>query len=388
MNFLKQALLGLAAIAAGVALWAFYVPSAAPYLERAGVYDLLGMEPPASEDAGDGRRFGGGASRVVVAPVETAQVNARVASIGDGRAARSVAVRSEATGLIAQLAVAPGAYVEEGALMVRLDDEAQRIALERARLTRADAESDLDRLRQLSEAGAVSTVQLREAELAFRSAELEVQQAEIDLEQRRIAAPISGWVGLLDVERGDRIGTQDVIAMITDRSSIQIEFRVPERYVAELSVGMPISVSPLSRPEQNLTGEIVALDNVVERASRTLRVQGRVPNADDSLRVGQAFEVALSFPGEDLPAVDPLAIQWSSDGSFVWVVRDGTAERVPVTIRQRNADTVLVEGALQPGDSVVTEGVQTLRPGSEVEVTSGGPALSGDTAEAATSRDI
>jgi RND family efflux transporter MFP subunit len=388
MNFLKQALLGLVAIAAGVALWAFYVPSAAPYLERAGVYDLLAMEPPANDDAQDGPRFGGGASRVVVAPVEMAQVNARVASIGDGRAARSVTVRSEATGLIAELAVAPGAYVEEGALMVRLDDEAQRIALERARLTQADAESDLDRLRQLSAAGAVSTVQLREAELAFRSAELEVQKAEIDLEQRRIAAPISGWVGLLDVERGDRIGTQDTIAMITDRSSIQIEFRVPERYVAELSVGMPISVSPLSRPEQNLTGEIVALDNVVERASRTLRVQGRVPNADDSLRVGQAFEVALSFPGEDLPAVDPLAIQWSSDGSFVWVVRDGTAERVPVTIRQRNANTVLVEGALQPGDSVVTEGVQTLRPGSEVEVTSGGPALSGDTAEAATSRDI
>jgi RND family efflux transporter MFP subunit len=155
-------------------------------------------------------------------------------------------------------------------------------------------------------------VQLREAELAYRSAELEVDQAQIDLSQRSIMAPISGWVGLLDVEQGDRIGTQDVIAVITDRSSIQIEFRVPERYIAELSVGMPITVTPLARPDDELAGEIVALDNVVERASRTLRVQARVPNADDSLRVGQAFEVALSFPGEDLPAVDPLAIQWSS----------------------------------------------------------------------------
>jgi hypothetical protein len=74
---------------------------------------------------------------------------------------------------------------------------------------------------------------LREAELAYRSAELEVDQAEIDLSQRRIVAPISGWVGLLDVEQGDRIGTQDAIAVITDRSSIQIEFRVPERYIAD-----------------------------------------------------------------------------------------------------------------------------------------------------------
>jgi RND family efflux transporter MFP subunit len=269
-----------------------------------------------------------------------------------------------------------------------LEDENERIALERARLTLADAEGDLERLQQLSEAGAVSTVQLREAELAYRSAELEVEQADIDLSQRRIVAPISGWVGLLDIEQGDRIGTQDAIAVITDRSSIQIEFRVPERYIAELSLGMPVTVSPLARPEDDLAGEIVALDNVVERASRTLRVQARVPNAEDSLRVGQAFEVTLSFSGEDLPAVDPLAIQWSSDGSFVWAVRDGEAARVPIVIRQRNADMVLVEGALEEGDLVVTEGVQTLRPGGVVEVVTGAAATSGDTAEAAPSSDI
>jgi RND family efflux transporter MFP subunit len=388
MNFLKQASLGLVAIALCVALWVFYVPSAAPYLERVGVYSLLGIEPPAQAAEEGGRRFGGGATQVVVAPVTILQANARVASIGDGRAARSVTVRSEATGMIAELAVDPGAYVEEGALLIRLEDEGERIALERARLTYDDAQGDLDRLSQLREAGAASGVQLREAELAYRSAELEVDQAQIDLSQRSIMAPISGWVGLLDVEQGDRIGTQDVIAVITDRSSIQIEFRVPERYIAELSVGMPVTVTPLARPDDEIAGEIIALDNVVERASRTLRVQARVPNADDSLRVGQAFEVTLSFSGEDLPAVDPLAIQWSSDGSFVWVARDGEAVRVPVIIRQRNADAVLVEGALEEGDMVVTEGVQSLRPGGAVEIVSGAAATSDETAEAAPSSDI
>jgi RND family efflux transporter MFP subunit len=109
----------------------------------------------------------------------------------------------------------------------------------------------------------------------------------------------------------------------------------------------------------------------VDRASRTLRVQGRLDNADDGLRAGQAFSVALSFPGETLPSVDPLAIQWSGDGSFVWLARDGVAERVPVTIRQRTNSAVLVEGALEPGDAVITEGVQTLRPGAEVRVVNG-----------------
>jgi RND family efflux transporter MFP subunit len=372
MNFVRQFFIGLVVIAAAVGIWAVYVPSAAPYLERAGIYDMLGMTPPdPAEDSG--RRFGGGPAQVVVAPVDTGRVNARVSAIGDGRAIRSVTVRAEATGMIRELAMAPGAYVEAGSLVVQLDDGAERIALERARLMVADATRNLDRLQQLSASGSVPAVQLREAELALRTAELEVEQAEFDLQQRRILAPISGWAGFLEVEQGDRIGPQDEIAVITDRSSIQIDFRVPERYIGQLDIGMPLEVTPLARPDQTLTGEIVALDNVVDRASRTLRVQGRLDNEDDSLRAGQAFSVALTFPGDMLPSVDPLAIQWSSDGSFVWAAREGEAMRVPVVIRQRGNDTVLVEGELATGDLVVIEGVQTLRPGAEIEIVAGAP---------------
>jgi len=372
MSLVRQFLLGVIALGAALAIWVVYVPSAAPFLDRAGVYDILGLDPPETTDGQEaGRGFGGGAARVVVAAAETGQANARVSAIGDGRAARSVTVRSDATGMIRDLAVAPGAYVEAGALVAQLDDDAELIALERARLMVADASRNLDRLEQLSASGSVSAVQLREAELALRTAELEVEQADYDLRQRRITAPIAGWAGLLEVAEGDRIGTQDTIAVITDRSSIQIDFRVPERFIGQLSIGMALEVTPLARPDQVLEGEIVALDNVVDRASRTLRVQGRLGNEDDSLRAGQAFSVALSFPGDSLPSVDPLAIQWAGDGAFVWVARDGAAERVPVVIRQRNTDSVLVEGAVAPGDLVIIEGVQTLRPGGVVEIVAG-----------------
>lgn len=372
MKLFRQGLLTLVALAAALAIWVVYVPSAAPYLERAGVYDLLGLEPPAEEEQSGGRGFGGGTARVVVAAAETGQANARVTAIGDGRALRSVTVRPEATGMIRDLAVAPGTYVEAGALVAQLDDDAERIALERARLMVLDATRNLERLQQLSTSGAVSAVQIREAELALRTAELGVEQAEFALGQRRITAPIAGWAGLLEVSQGDRIGPQDALAMLTDRSSIQIDFRVPERFIGQLSVGMGIEVTPLARPDQTLDGRIVALDNVVDLASRTLRVQGQVANTDDSLRAGQAFSVVLSFPGETLPSVDPLAIQWSGDGSFVWVVREEASVRVPVTIRQRNSDSVLVEGDIAPGDPVIIEGVQTLRPGAPVEIVQSG----------------
>jgi RND family efflux transporter MFP subunit len=264
----------------------------------------------------------------------------------------------------------------------------ETIALERAQLMVADATGNMERLERLRGSGSVSAAQLREAELTLKTAELEVRQAEFDLERRRIVAPISGWAGLLEAERGDRIGAQDPIVVITDRSSLQIDFRVPERFVAELSVGMPIEVTALAQPDEVLVGKIVALDNVVDRASRTLRVQGQIDNAGDSLRAGQAFSVALSFPGESLPSVDPLAIQWSGDGSFVWVARDGEAQRVPVIIRQRNADSVLVEGALEAGDMVIIEGVQTLRPGAAVEIVSDASATSDASGDGTPRRDI
>ena len=145
--------------------------------------------------------------------------------------------------------------------------------------------------------------------------------------------------------------------------------------ISGIKIGLPVKVMPLGLRDLSLQGEISAIDTVVDRASRTLRVQARVDNADDLLRVGMAFKVSLSFPGETLLSVDPLALQWSSDGAFDWVMRDGKAQPVNVTIRQRNSDQVLIEGTLTPGEQVVTEGVQNLRPGTEIIVSDQSTAL-------------
>ena len=148
------------------------------------------------------------------------------------------------------------------------------------------------------------------------------------------------------------------------------EDRVPARVVGQLRSGTGFTAEPLARRGVLLEGTVTAIDNVIDRESRTLRVRGELDNAQDLLRDGMAFSISMSFAGSEYPAVPPLAVQWSSEGSFVWAVRDGRAERVPVTIRQRNAGSVLVEGDLADGTLVVVEGVQTLRPGAEVEVMS------------------
>lgn len=388
MSFLRQFLIGAIVLAATLVLWIFYVPTAGAWLDRTGIPALFGIELAAPEAGPEGGpRFGGGGpARVVVDAAQEGVVNDRVAAVGDGRALRSVTVRSEATGRIAAIERDAGSYVEAGSVLVRLDDEAERIALDRAQLLLADARDQVERLSQLEGSGAVTAVRFREADLALRTAELAVREAEFDLGRRVIRAPIPGWIGIIEVETGDRITVQDTLAVVTDRSELIIDFRVPERVVGQIEPGMIVSVAPLSGASVPIEGRITAIDNVVDRASRTLRVQATIPNPGDRLRAGMAFAVEVALPGERLPAVDPLAIQWTSTGSFVWVVRDGTVARVPVIIRERSADRVLVEADLAVGEPVVTEGVQTLRPGAEVEIVVPGGADGARAAAAITER--
>ncbi|SDZ54321.1 RND family efflux transporter, MFP subunit [Jannaschia faecimaris] len=370
MKTLRQIVLSAAVVVAGLYIWITYVPAAQPILDRIGVLDLLGIEPPEATVAQQGGRRGvGGPAQVIVASVGERALADRVSAIGDGRARRSVTVRASAVGVITELNIVAGSYVQQGDIIVMLEDENEQIALEQARIELDDAQAEAERFQQLQASGATTEVRLRETELARRSAELAVRQAEYDLSQRQIEAPISGWVGIIDLAVGDRVNAQDVLVTVTDRSEILIDFRVPERVVSKIEVGQAFDVVPLGLSETALKGEISAIDTVVDRASRTLLVQGRVSNDDDLLRAGMAFSVNLTFPGETMLSVAPLAIQWSSEGPFVWVVRDGKVARVPVTLAQRNSDDVLVmSNDLAAGDMVVTDGVQTLRDGAEVAI--------------------
>src|SRR5690606_4256054 len=146
---------------------------------------------------------------------------------------------------------------------------------------------------------------------------------------------------------------------------------------SSISVGTPVTTTAVALPGEQLAGEVTAVDNRIDPASRTLKVQAEIPNESGRLRPGMSFSVSLGFPGEEFPAVDPLSIQWSADGAYVWKYAEGKVDRVLVQIIQRNSDGVLVKGDIAPGDQVVTQGVQQLTAGASVrlldELGIGGP---------------
>jgi RND family efflux transporter MFP subunit len=250
----------------------------------------------------------------------------------------------------------------------RLDSEAEQIALDRASIALEDARARLQRLESLRASNTVTTVQVSEADLAVRNAELALRDAELALERREIISPIDGIVGIISVSAGNYVTSQTEIATVDDRSQIMIDFWVPERFSSMLAIGAPLTATSVARANDNFSGEIIALDNRIDPQSRTLRVQASVENLDDTLRAGMSFQVEIRFPGDSFPAVDPLAIQWGTEGAFVWAIRDGVAERQAVRIIQRNTDNVLVSADLPEGMEIVTEGVHNVREGREVRI--------------------
>lgn len=377
----KQIFVALVILVAAAAGWAFFAPGAADVLARWGIDWAQAAPGGAGETAagtggqgnaggGERRRGQGGAPQqpVIATAVESAVINDKLSAIGTGRANRSVTVNPFDTGRLTEIAVTSGSIVNEGTVIARLDSEAEEIALDRARFALNDAQLKLDRINALRSSNTASAVQQADAELALENARLALRDAELTLERRSIVAPITGVVGIIPVSVGNNVTTSTEIATIDDRSRIMVDFWVPERYAGAVKVGEPLTAVPIARPSEVFEGSVKAVDNRIDEASRTLRVQAELENPGDTLRAGMSFQVTMRFPGDRYPSVDPLAIQWGSDGAFIWVVREGKAERTAVRIVQRNTESVLVDAKIGEGDLVVTEGVHTVREGGDVQI--------------------
>jgi RND family efflux transporter MFP subunit len=323
---------------------------------------------------------------VVTTGVTLATINDSLTAIGEGTAVRSVTVVSAAGGTLTEVLVSPGQQVQAGDVIARLEADAEALALDRARLAADDANATLARTEGLASSNVVANTALTAAQLAAANADLEVRNAELALARRTITSPISGTVGLIQVTPGNYVGPQTTVTTIDDTASVRVNFWVPERYATTVAPGTPISVLAVAAPGRIYEGEISAVDSRVDPASRTLQVQAEIPNEDGTLRAGMSFQVTLRFAGEQYPTVNPLAILWSTEGSYVWKYDNGRAVRVPAEIVQRNSDGVLVRGALAPGDAIITEGVLQLNEGAQVTLLEGPDGTGGGSADAAPPR--
>ena len=253
-------------------------------------------------------------------------------------------------------------------MLLELDSRREMLAVDLARVRVRNARQLFSRYERSAGSGAVSDSTVSDARGALDEAEIALRQAEVALSDREVVAPFDGFVGMTEIDVGDRIGTGDAITTLDDRGSLLVGFAVPELFLGRIGKGHPVLVAAWAARDQAIPGEIVDLGSRIDPMSRSFTARARVANAGDAFRPGMSFAVTLDVHGRRYPLVPEISVRYGTEGAFVWVVREGAAARVPVRIVQRQEATVLVDAALEDGEPVVVEGIQRLRPGLAVSV--------------------
>ena len=326
--------------------------------ETAGSGDSRGGPPGRA-----GRR--GYAPVVTMAAAEAAAVTRTVDVIGSVRSLKSVALTSEATGIVGVVQFKPGQRVNKGDILVQIVDDEQQVALARAQADFPIARQNAERFRDLESDLAASEQEAEQAQNDLSETRARLRAAEVAVEQRKIRAPFNGIAGLTEIEAGDYLRAGEVVTTLDDTSAIVVEFSVPQESAAFVNVGQPVVASLTSAANIEYAGEITAIDSRVNSESRTLRVEAQVENPSGRLIPGAVVAVMTSADGEPAVAVPGFAVQWDRRGAYVWRRNDeGAAERVGIVILQRTGDRVLAEGELKNGDIVVSEGANRVRVGA------------------------
>ena len=356
-----------------------------------------GQQPGRAGGAGaGGRRAGGPFDPNQSIPVQAAlaragDIDVVINALGTVTARNTVTVRSRVEGQLVRIAFREGQQVKAGDLLAEVDPRPFQAQLDQARgqLARdqallANAELDVERYRGLLAKDSIARQQVdaqealvRQYRGAVQADQAAVDTARLQLAYARITAPISGLLGLRQVDVGNVIRTSDAngIVVITETQPITTVFSVPSDHIAaiqgRLMAQETLQVDLFGRDgvKQLANGRLISIDNQIDATTGTVKLKALFANKDGALFPNQFVNVRLRVESRRNVTLAPVAaVQRGSRGTFVYLVQAGAVSIRPVVLGPVSGDDVAIEGGLAPGDQVVTDGADKLRQGAKVEV--------------------
>ncbi len=305
---------------------------------------------------------------VVVARADT--VVDAIAANGQVEAIQSIALQPDVSGRVAAILVREGVSVGEGTPLVRIDDAQLRAQVARAEADRDFAAQSLARARELLRVDGISREELDRAEATARSTQAALDLLAIQLERTAVRAPFAGVVGERRISLGDMVTPATPLMTLQTVDPQRAAFTVPERFADRIREGQEVSFRVAALPGRTWRGRVDFVSPSIDPASRTVLVKARVPNPGRELQAGMFLELRLATETRPHAVVIPEeAVVPLDQGTFVWVVANGKAERREVTLGVRTPGFVEVRRGVAVGDQVVVAGQVRLQPGAPVSPT-------------------
>ena len=340
-------------------------------------------------DEGDGAEKSGNASSgnassgggrppatVATATAEAATWRPAIRATGSLAAVRGVAVVPDSSGLVAAITFEAGDRVRAGDPLVRLRAAEAEATLAALEARRDEARSEFERDRRLYEQGNQSEAELDQSRARFEELKAEIRRQEAHIAKKTVRAPFDGRLGLREVHLGQYLSPGTPLVTLQALSPLHVNFSLPEQRLPDIAPGQRLDIRVDAYPERTFTGEITAIDPLINEETRQIRVQGTLANDDEALRPGMFARVSVTLPAhEDVITLPQTAIVNQPFGDIVYVVTAPDAGGGPKRVEQRFVTTgarrgtqiEIVEG-LDGGEEVVSAGQLKLRNNAPVRV--------------------
>ena len=351
--------------------------------------------PGAGAAGGKARGPGGGPSGRPAVTVATSKatlgsIPIEFTALGTVTPLATVNVTARVSGMLDKVAFREGQMVKAGQLLVQIDPRPFQVAVDQAQAqllhdqaVLADARLDLTRYttlrKQDSVAGQTVDTQaalVKQDEATVKADEAAVANARLNLSFAHITSPVSGRVGLRQIDAGNQItaNSSSPVAIVTQISPITVVFSLPEDDIPAVAHnshgghGLPVTVLDRDAGAVLAHGELETLDNVIDTTTGTVKAKAQFANTDGALFPSQFVNISVLVNTlENQVIVPTTAVHHGPQGDFVWVLQPGqTVKNRPVKVGPGTPETVSLASGVQAGETVITEGGDRLKDGAKV----------------------
>ncbi|ARU48572.1 efflux RND transporter periplasmic adaptor subunit [Sulfurospirillum diekertiae] len=312
---------------------------------------------------------------------------------------QQVNIVARVSGVLEKKHFTEGSFVKAGDTLYQIDSDRYEALMQEAvadvgmkEATLKQATRDWDRTKALFEQDAVSQKERDAALSAYESAgaslkssQAALKKATIDFNYTKVKATISGMTSLNAQDVGSYVGSSSdtmTLTTITQTDPIYVEFSLPDiellkkRYVmgtgnwnSLAQAKLPIQLSTPDGSKYAKMGTLDFIDSYVDAETSTIKARATFANPNNILIPGLFVRVNVEgLVYKDAISIPQKALLQEAIGSFVYVVKEGKATKVPVKAGTVHNDTYIIESGLSAGDVVITDNLTKLRPGSAVNV--------------------
>lgn len=294
-------------------------------------------------------------------------------SVGSLVATNGINVSTEVNGIVSEIVFVSGQPVEQGDVLVRLDDSVDVAALDALRADSKLTQIQFSRSKDLLKQKVTSKSEFDEVQARYEAARARVKQQEAIIRRKVIRAPFDGLAGIRQVDLGQYIDAGNPIVSLQALDPIYVDYTVPERYFTRIKPGQVVKIQLDAIPDQAFSGEVSAVNSGIDIGTRTLKVRARISNNDGVMRPGM-FAQVKTITGEAQPVLTlpRTAISFNTYGNFVFVINRNDQDmlmvkRTPVETSEVRAGRVAIKG-LTADMQVVRTGLVKVRDGMPVVI--------------------